>query len=452
MKYKILVNTLLLLASLWLLFFCIRFLKADNNQVLENYLPIHSELVVKIHSKPLLKRFLGDILYNNNFDRKSINKLDLNQKNTTGKNLGIDIERNLLFFYERWKRKDILGVFVHVSNPEQFLKISDQPTLFTAVNGNIGCILRVNTDLNLDEKALEQYCLDLVQTNRDKSYAKLNLQKLENTNGMVDLYVAGNHNTLLNDLLVKLTIEKNEIKINGTAIKNPVKEKDSLPSYFLKPTNRDHLALHIGVLPDTINYYLQSVLNEINFNLPDIKKQHVLFYGSGIGNINGKMTVEPYFDAIFKFKDTLSISKRIENISELDSNIILISKDTITIGNTFYYFKQISPQDIYVGVTAQPEIYKIATPPLFYLRGRPEALLSIDGDSWIADIAKAIPQVRNSKAFLQEIETFEIEAYAHQNLSVDVRGKIEFKSEELATLKFIEYFLSFIKSPTLKED
>jgi len=451
-RYKKLVNTLLLLACLWLLYFCIRFIKIDNNQTLENYLPTNSELVVKIKSKAVLKLFLSDILYQNKFDRKSISKFDIDTKNTSNKSSGIDIEKNVLFFYEKWEKKDIIGVFVHVFSKEKFLELNKNKNIFTSVNGEIGCLLRVFSEEDINTDALEKYAIDLLKSNRDKSYAKLNLQKLGTSNSMIDIYYSGNQSSLLNNLLLQVSVEKNTINLNGKATLNPALEKDSLPNYFVRNRNQEYLALNMGRLPDTLNYYLDAVLKEIHLNLPKIKKQNILFYGIGLDNIKGKMSIQPYFDAVFKFEDTLSISNKIAKVSELDSSIATITKDTITLGGTHYYFKQLSAQDVYVGTTPQPKIYTMPTPPIFYLRGRPESILNIDGNSWIADIARAIPQIRNSRDFLKEIKNFEIEAYGNKDLSVDIRGKIDFKAEEFVTLKVIDYILSFIKAPTLKDD
>lgn len=451
-KLKILGNTLLLLACLWLLFFSIQFIQKIDTDELENYLPENSEIVLRIKSKTVIKRFLSDVLYKNNFDRKSISKFDIDQDPSTNKSFGINFEKNILFFYERRNNKDIVGVLAHLTDSDKFSQLNKEERTVAKTKENIGCLLFVLSPDKFDSTQLYNYCKELLNPNKNKAKATALLQKSHTENSVIDLYLSGNKNTILGDLLVQLKIEQNEINIAGKALRNPAIEKDSLSSFLIQPQQQNYLALQMGNLPDTLNYYLQSVLDKINLELPKIKSQHVLFYGLGVDNTSKNLAIQPYFDAVFRFTDTLSLSNRITELNTSDSLIRILSSDTLSIDNMNYFFKQLSSRDIYIGVTPKPDFYSVTQPQLFYLKGRPEAILTIKGDSWMADIAKAIPQIRNSKAFFEGVDVFEIEAKANDNFVVDVKGKIAFKSDELATLQLVQYFLSFIKAPTLEEN
>lgn len=451
LKYKSILSILVLLVGLWIVFYTAKFLNVKGTSDLEQFIPKDAQVVVRTNSKSIIKRFLTDVLYKSDFERKTLEKFNLRESNQDFKGFGIDITKHIIFFYEDWREKDVIGILVNLSDVKDFSALGNNKNIFTATNGKYGCLLYLPSAKNNNKDVFSIYTEDILKRNRDTSLAKLNLKKFGKSNGHFDVYFSGNQKSKINDLILQLTISNEEILIEGQAKKNPTIVKDTLPEFFLKTESTNHLAFKIGSLPDTLEYYLSSVLNKIHVNLPKIKSQHIQLYGVGLENVASEMVVQPYFDGIFRFKDTLTLSNKISQITDVNDKIATISVDTIKIGNTNYFLKQLSNKDVFIGVTPNPEIYVEENAPIFYIKGEPEAILNINGNGWIADIARAIPQIRNSNSFFKEIEQFEIEAREGNNLDVTVQGKIAFAKNEQATLKIIDFFLSFVKAPVLSE-
>lgn len=212
-----------------------------------------------------------------------------------------------------------------------------------------------------------------------------------------------------------------------------------------EPSTTKYLEFQSGQLPDSLYQYFEFVFKEIGIEIPKITSQQMLLYGLSIENIRGSTTVLPKFDWILRFDSIIDLDSQLVSINTSTDMMKIIDKKSIKIGETLYYYSQISSHEIYIGVTESPKIKSIKTQVLPLLKGNPSVLLEIEGKGLIAQLINVMPQVKNTRVFMENIEYFNIHTSDDNGANLKIDGEIRLKEGKMMTIELARFLLMFMK-------
>ena len=434
-----------IVSVLWLNYSLVSYFLRDDNNILHTYIPVDARISLRINNDILMRRMFYDLFFQSNFTDEELDRLTFKGESTTLPALGIDITQEIVLFYEDWNDKSIVGWLFHISDEETFKNypLAD-PSIITSSNGSIGCAL-ILSDLPTKNESVRfiKYAHDLLIPSEDRSDIKLYFGSPPN-NSLLQCFFEGEANGYLQKTGIDIMFEEEKLVIRGKGTKNPLLDYgiDSL-HYIAEPARAEYLEITTGELPDTLRSYINFLFDNAAVQLPRISSQHMMMYGVEIDNIKGAMVVLPKFDAVFRFEESFLLEDFKNTVTGLDSAHILSEKQSFSIGNVTYSMKQLSPTEIYVGITPYPKIDIKANPNFFQLKGNLASLFTIEGTGLIAQIAQLMPEVQNSKQFLGTVEDFDIRAFVNKENQINVDGTMTFPKEKKASLEFFSYLIRF---------
>lgn len=410
--------------------------------ILHNHIPSDASIYFRINNPNLLRRFFFDFLFEADLKQKDYKQIDYRSKVNNIPITGIDISQEVYMFYEKWGDENIVGILFHVSDIDSYSRFAKENDNFiTAFDNNIASILIIPESLlekNLDQ--FELYAKDLLQPNPDRSNARIAFSEGHKKN-LFHLFIKGDQRSLIRNINLELFMDNNEIEISGFGQRNSVQTNPEITSftYLVPDDDKNYLEINAGKLPDTLNRYLNKVLKEIGVDIPDIASQQLLIYAFEIDNIRGSMAVLPKFDGIFRFNEALP------NVLEMDSlksKLLALKNSKLEIGKMTYNVQQLNDYEIYIGMNDLDFTKKEDFPGLL-IQGNPGALLNIEGDGIIAQMAKLIPQVQHSKKLFSDMEKFQIESKEYKSDTIQLEGHVIFPKEKTASIEIIKYLLKF---------
>lgn len=434
-----------IVSVLWLNYSLVSYFLRDDNNILHTYIPVDASISLRINNDILMRRMFYDLFFQSNFTDEELDRLTFKGESTTLPALGIDITQEIVLFYEDWNDKSIVGWLFHISDEETFKNYPlDDPSIITSSNGSIGCAL-ILSDLPTKNESVRfiKYAHDLLIPSEDRSDIKLYFGSPPN-NSLLQCFFEGEANGYLQKTGIDIMFEEEKLVIRGKGTKNPLLDYslDSL-HYISEPVRNEYLEITAGELPDTLRSYVNFLFESAEVQIPRISSQHVMMYGVEIDNIKGAMTILPKFDAIFRFEESFSLEDFRKTVTSVNSSNIHSKQQSFSIGNVTYSMKQLSPTEIYVGITPYPKIDIKANPNFFQLKGNLASLFTIEGTGLIAQIVQLMPEVQNSKQFLGTVEDFDIRAFVNKENQINVDGTMTFPKEKKASLEFFSYLIRF---------
>ena len=422
--------------------FIVQFIAVRSQHVLHYHISSGASLVVKIDNSNLIHRFLFDILYHPDFKKEDLSKLKIRKDKVDFVPTGININREIILFHEEWGDKSIIGILMHVSDEKKFNNfVVGESNAIKVTRNNIGCILLLPEECKQEDSIyFVDYANDLLIVNPDRTKSRLFLSKSSDKN-IFHLYFEGEKDAFMQDISLEAFLDDNTLTFKGAARKNPTFYLDSIPGYYFKaPPIAEHLEIGMGKLPDTVNNYIKKMLAKIDVETPDFSAQQLFIYGFEISDFNKNISVFPLIDGIFKFQDTINFKGKTKDVNLKN---IEKSNTTLKIGPIEYYFEQLSPTEVYLGVNKTPPLIKKNHNRIFYIEGNLDAVLNFSGQGFIAQIARLFPPVQHSKNLFNSLKSFNIEANVSTPDSIYISGEMAFPKNKTASVEILKYLLKF---------
>jgi hypothetical protein len=420
-----------------------QFIAARPESKLHHHIPIDASIYFKVNNPNLLRRFFFDFLFEAELQKKDYQQLDYRRRIKNIPITGIDISKEVYVFYEAWSGESILGILFHLNDEKSFAEfVNKSESFIAAFNKEIAAIIIAPENiLSIDEDKLVLYANDLLLPNPDRTPARIAFSEGNNKN-LFQLYVKGDERSLIRNINLELFMDNNFIELKGMGERNPLRINTDSTSYtYISEINneKNYLEINAGKLPDTVNKYLNKVLNEIGVNFPDITSQQLFIYALEIDNIRGTMALLPKFDGVFRFNDALPI---IAEMDSLASKMLILEGERLKVGRMEYIVKQLNDYELFVGIHDVEFATKEESPTIL-IQGDPSVLLNIEGDGIIAQVAKLMPQVQHSRKLFSDMESFKIESKEYRSDSIQVNGMIAFPGDKTASIEIIKYLLKF---------
>jgi hypothetical protein len=440
------VAALTILSVLWLLLVITRLSIGISDNRLHQFLPVDAAITLRMNNDVLVKRVIYDFLFQSDLTKDERKQLTFKGEGVTLPSLGIAASKEIIVFYEDWNKKDLIGWLVHVSDPNSFDSyIFESENIIKARADNFGCILILSkVPENEYEKELFQlYADDILVPNKDRSEGRRYFAHASKSS-IVELFFEGDKGGYLQKSGVSVDFHKNELRISGEGRKNPLMDYRATPQYYLIPdTTTDFLEIRAGALPDTLAKYIKGVLQEVGIALPEIVSQQIILEGFELDNFKGSMAVIPRFNGIFRLSGKLDIASIMERLQDMEPTLKVTSSSSFELGKVTFHLKRLSENELFIGVDEFSVIEQRIDERFFLLAGNAAALFTIEGKGFVAQMAQLIPEVKNSKHFLNTLEKFEICATTSTNDRLIIDGVLSFPAENQASLEFLKYIMRF---------
>jgi hypothetical protein len=441
-----LVAALTILGVLWLLLVITRLSIGISDNRLHQFLPVDAAISLRMNNDVLVKRVIYDFLFQSDLTKDERKQLTFKGEGVTLPSLGIAVSKEIIVFYEDWNKKDLIGWLVHVSDPKSFDHYTfESENIIKARADNFGCILILSTvPENDDEKELFQlYADDILVPNKDRSESRRYFANASKSS-IAELFFEGDPGGYLQKSGVSVDFHKNELRISGEGRKNPLMDYMTEQQHYLIPdSTTNFLEIRAGALPDTLAKYIKGILQEVGLALPDIVSQQLILEGFELDNFQGNMAVIPKFNGIFRLSGKIDIVSIMERLQDMEPTVKITSPSSFEVGTVTFHLKHLSENELFIGVNEFIAIEQRMDERFFLLAGNAAALFTIEGKGFVAQMAQLIPEVKNSKHFLNTLEKFEICATTSTNEKLIIEGVMSFPTDKQASLEFLKYIMRF---------
>lgn len=439
-KLKTFLSIIGLLAFSWISFFTYKNVQEFEHEKLENHLPQDTRFALKVNNKKLLGNILSDALFKRNLKRKDLIRLDKpSNKDLTKKIFALTPRNECILFEEEWNNEPLIGILFYPLNKEAFQQALSSEALFGVYQEGLACILL--NEPELDSTLVKNHLSNLLVQDKIKSPARNKFALTRNKEDQVQIYVSGNNESNINEIISSFNIKDNTLQFNGFAERNPLKynSDDEFNYMHFDSTSLNAIT---GKLPDTVNYYFKGCLELLGLPTENIVSTQIQYMGMSLKTIHTQLTLLPKFNGVFRFKDSLKLSDFDRNTHpDLVKNEFEFKP--VKLVGEIYYILKVGPKELYVGLNENPKFDKQHTPREFELSGDLSKLLAIEADPFMLGILGSFPLYVNSNAFLGKMKHFNISTSSKEDNMLSLKGEISFDKDEEASMELIKYLLSF---------
>lgn len=347
---------------------------------------------------------------------------------------GFDNRSQLVIFQDSKEGKKIQGFLFHIKSLRKFNQFqAEDKKAIRKGNRKYGIIIYVE---DRNDKELHAYYEKLAE-----EIITRKTEKRKQSTAIAKIQVRNKTSEIL---ALELSLEKEKLIMSGTVrlSKNVKNKEDAIDSVStLRPGNRPYLELNIVESPDTLNEVLNGLTQVWGLTLPAIKSQQLLVYSTKIDAVNKSLVILPEIDWILRFDQPFDIHKEMDTL-DFPSYLLYDSlQGSVSVKGVSYYFKQLSENEIYIGNSIYPDYKKKIKTPNSWIKGRPEVLLSLEGESLIGNLLHASPQIRGAKSFFREVKSFEVNFFEINAEESEIKGEIVLERGKMMSIELLKALL-----------
>lgn len=440
---KKLLSAIVLLSTLWLLFFFTQLFcqKPENKNDL--FVPDNSTFAVRINGRSIAEHTFFSVFLEGRDEkllRKIQNTID-DLKDQEIKDLGINFLSDMIMFSCPYKDGDLIGISVNLLKPSAFKK--NCPSIFSDnqfydVRDNVGMILFYRTNDKKNKVKSKELLSFLHKHTPAKNPFISDIQEKK----IVQMYtkgsVFGNSAYFCSSNLFFET-QKSKVTIEGKL--NIIDNNSSLAAgktYFLE-TEKESFHFSTAIVSNTIQDSLKEILDKMGLKVPQIRSISMNYKGMQIVNNETGMHTLPNIDLVLKFKNPTS-ARSILNDTELLSKLeAQFHNNQLTIGNHTYYVQQLNKYTIFFGNSKNPIFSN--DPEIVAIRGNLSSILKIEGGGIITSFLEIVPIYRASKELFNNTKNFEVVIKKENEKFATIKGDITFKKGHYPMSEFLKFLL-----------
>lgn len=429
------------LATIWGVFFFARaILEARPNDNLL-HVPQDATFVARINGHKLLKDGFQTVILEE--DDKVVHLLrELYERRTEDQEervrLGIDFNSDIVLFDKVYDKEHIFGILLNLSHPSRFNKhimgVLNRGQVASS-RDNVGIILSMD---HTKKSSLSMMDLRILADNILLQKSSLNLQQKLAFQDETSIARTWSENGLLHE---------GEI-FNASNLNFDLKDEKLLITGDVKMTLHEHEQLNIRLRPKGIHLTAKAISTVVKdslsvlfkeFNLPtgELCGVSMNYYGMKIVT-TPKLAVVPHFDAILKFDNDFKLRPTLDSLHSAGD--INLERYHFEYGGENFYWKQLSPNTIYLGLESKPDIINNKSKEVLNLQGDISNLTKVDGHGLFRQILEFNPKYAAGKSLSSKIRDCNLSVKRLGNNRYGLKGEIEFIDDQHA----INSILSFL--------
>jgi hypothetical protein len=419
-------------------------LKTNENNNL-NYLPEEVSFAVRLDGRELVEKTLFSVFIESK-DEEVLEMIQALLKEETAKesefrNLGIDYLSDILLFRMNIENRTIPGILFNVSNPGLFKKgLEDAPAAYGCAQ-DVGMVLFDDATQPLGKDRLMVYA-DRMLRKPTNTVEKLEIVHHQ-SGTFFEIFSNGslfNDNGNIERSDIHFGLDDRMLFINGKLLLN--KERASKISYLRKTLQPDGFHFSGTQLPEALNDSLKNWLGQLKINVPSIQTLSLNLRGTKIINHSSGFFVVPQMELYLQTARPFDIDKLLSDKKlqtyfdyEKDSSFISFQEERL-------YYTQLSPTEVYIGVTPAPKWKKHTGKELLVVSGNLKPLMKIEGGGLMTSFLEMIPEYRASKQLSEHIDRFELQMRRSGSNHALMQGKMVFGNHYHPMNELIKFLLT----------
>jgi hypothetical protein len=441
----IVVTGIFLLSLSWgLLILAKTLLKTNENNNL-NYLPENVSFAVRLDGRELAEKTLFSVFIESK-DEQVLGMIQKLLKEKTSeksefRNLGIDYLSDILIFKMSLENRQVSGMLFNVSNLGLFKKGLHDTQVAFACNEDVGVVL---FDDNVRPIGLDRLNVYADRILRKPSSTIADLEIVHHQSGtFFEIYSNGslfNDNGIIERSDIHFGLSDRMLFLNGK-MKLPISRSQKL-NYLQKTLLPDGFHLSCSQLPQVLNDSLKSCLHNYDCKIPDIRSLSLNFLGTKIINHSSGFFVVPQMELYIKTATPFNITNFISNKKLNKSFDYQIDSSSIRFQNERLYFNQLSPTEIYIGISENPNWKNNKEKEFIVVKGNVKPLLKIEGGGLMISFLEMIPGFRASKELSEHIDRFELTVRHSDRSKALIQGKMVFEEPYYPMNEIIKFLLT----------
>ncbi len=434
-----------MIISSWILLLLIPLFTTESTLHIQKHVPETATSVIKINNNIIFKRLFFDGVYGGNFTQNETQQIDFESSELEFPKTGIDWRQQVILFQESQEQgASVNGVLLSLNNPEQFASFefgASKPIKY--FSDDIGCLIYLPEKSTQEQhEHYERKAQIIINDPHEVPHHFSSNQKAQGKDELLELFYKGSSKNYIQNLQLHTYINDNSLLFEGVGQKNPALQYAcGTYSQLQEPARDPFLEIRAGQLPDSVYAIMDQLMSSYAMELPPITSQQLMIYGVQIENVSGSTVFLPQFDGVFRFQDSLNFGILIDTLSTRASLIEVNSSNSISIGTTDYYYEQLSPKEVVIGISKSPVLSQVNEPPLPLMRGNPEATLNIQGEGIIAQFAKMFPPVKYSRKFFHDLSYFEFHTKEVGDNQLKITGEMRFPEEKKVSLEILKLMI-----------
>jgi hypothetical protein len=383
-------------------------------------IPLNAELTVQLNGEYVAKDVLLDVLFNEKGDELMEHVRSLSGKKTSSKQYGINWMKPAAYFKGEFKGKPLQGMLVHVLDVNHW-------------NASINTFFGSTSVA----KSSDGYGMVVQSDSLSASdlYAFIEQQKIKKTTKMKVVaqksLLSVAQKTPFGKMEAVVDVKDNAIVSTGI-INHKTSTSGQQLKFLLAPSDF-HLSsdLITKELSDTI----QKTIGINRVEGVELSGLSLNYRGVTVAEVENKYVPFPDADFILTFSKNLSLSQFIESFADAKWNQ---SNETVLIGSTTYFIKQLDDKTIYFGRNETPEIRNNNQSIGIKVLGNTKYLTNIKGSPFIRTALRMSSNFSLFFELAEEITMLDIQLTALSSTSMQLNAKIEFKTQKNAALTLLE--------------
>lgn len=427
----------------WLFLLVFQSILKENANVNIRHIPKDATFAMRLDGKEIAERTLFSIF----LETKDPTVIELLQdvvtqnfkKNGGFKNYGVDFLSDVVIFEIPYKNSTVQGMLLNVSNDHLFRKNLTITKKIFAYKNNIGVVL-FDSEKNKKFSAVELKGLatKIVLNMQEKSDSPF--KNSQGSGKFIETYTKGSffgESSYFGRSNVLFELQENSLLLSGNISMN-AKQPNTLIE-ILKPQG-----LHISssIIPANVSDSLNQWLSRYNASIPPIKQFSINFKGTKIINHSSGFFIIPQMELLITCEGPVSIYKILstekfhESLDyELNSKFIRFQEDTL-------YFKQISPNTFYLGITEKPVYGKIINEDIFRMEGSIKPLTHIEGGGLMISFLEMLPIYRASKDLAANTDYIKLIVSKENKKKAKLRGDLHFSDGHSPMNELVKFLLA----------
>ena len=436
---------LFLVALCWGMLFVSRTIlnqKSNNNL---NHIPQNARFVMRIDTRELVKKSLFSVFLESR-DEDAVNLIQESftkrlQKSGEGKDDGIDYFSDILLFEIPFKSEHILGVLVNLTNSETFNQQMSSSSFVYAWKDDVGVVFIDQLGLQQKhETSLRKLAKSIVENSQKVVY-----QKWDHKRKSGQFFDTESHagfwtrNTYFGHSSTHFNLYKRSLTLRGAFELNEQRKSEVQPIHHVVKPNGFHFSS--ALLPKTVNDSIQHWLHKFSVNIPPIQQISMNYRGIKIDTYSDGFSIVPQIELTLVFNKPTNI-KAILATKSLSSNFnYSVQSNFIAFQHERLYFKQLTPYSFYLGVSSEPQIIPLKRETFLSIKGKLNALVTVDGGGLMASFLEMLPIYLASKNLATKTEFINIQVYKKLPAKAILDGELRFTEDSYPMNELIKFLL-----------
>jgi hypothetical protein len=195
------------------------------------------------------------------------------------------------------------------------------------------------------------------------------------------------------------------------------------------------------IIPTILVDSLNGWLKQFSIKMPTIKDVSLNLTETKVINHSSGFFVIPQIELLIHFDKDFSIQEFLSSSELMTYLDYSLQKNYIAFQDEKLYFKQLTSNSIYIGITENPTFKNVTSNEIVKIQGDLKSLTSIKGGGMMTAFLEMIPVYSASKNLAKHTESLNLNFVKKNKTNVDLKGELKFVKDHYPMNELIKFLL-----------